>query len=348
MKKGERIMYSFEQLMCPVWDSDVIYDEFLTMVRSNGVAQAPLLHKPLQILSVTSADKTAVYEEGKDWVLCGDMLQLTENSRAFAFREAELVFSEPKPGESFATKDGHYSLFHEGHFFHDRQLSVTYKAAKIGDFSVPYCGDQMGRMMEKLKNREILKIVLFGDSISEGANSSGMSLTTPFLPTWGRLFSENLRRHYGTKVQFINTSVGGMDSCWAVENAAQAVAAHEPDVAIIAFGMNDKLQVDDFIKNMEQIMQTVLEKNPLAEFVLCVTTAPNPILKNFNRYQNDYRQPLLKLQKPGTVIADFNGLQKYLLERKRFIDLTGNNVNHPNDFMIRCHAQVLSDMFIQR
>ncbi|MBQ4558917.1 MAG: hypothetical protein IJA54_01150 [Tyzzerella sp.] len=33
-------------------------------------------------------------------------------------------------------------------------------------------------------------------------------------------------------------------------------------------------------------------------------------------------------------------------EGKRFIDMTGNNVNHPNDFLIRCHAHVISAMLI--
>ena len=54
----------------------------------------------------------------------------------------------------------------------------------------------------------------------------------------------------------------------------------------------------------------------------------------------------MELREKGTVIADFYSMQKYLLKRKRFIDLTGNNVNHPNDFMIRCHAQLLTELFI--
>ncbi len=30
-----------------------------------------------------------------------------------------------------------------------------------------------------------------------------------------------------------------------------------------------------------------------------------------------------------------------LLKRKRFQDFTGNNVNHPNDFLVRAYAQVM-------
>lgn len=37
-----------------------------------------------------------------------------------------------------------------------------------------------------------------------------------------------------------------------------------------------------------------------------------------------------------------------VLKRKRFIDITGNNVNHPNDFMVRCHGQLLAEMLIEK
>ena len=39
-------MYTFEQLMQPVWKADVIYDEALTFVKEDGVAKAPLLFEP--------------------------------------------------------------------------------------------------------------------------------------------------------------------------------------------------------------------------------------------------------------------------------------------------------------
>lgn len=341
-------MYSFEQLMCPVWNSDTIYDEFLTMVRSNGVAEAPLLYTPEDVFCVTSADKTVQYERGKDWEISGNTFKLTANSRIFSFAQEDLIFPEARPNESFPTVDGRHSLFHEGHFFHDRQICITYKKCGVDTgFAVDFCGSKMPRMMQRLQNREELKIVLYGDSIAEGANSSGRALTTPFLPTWGSLFAENLRRHYQTKVNLLNTSKGGMNSYWAIENAGQRVAEYSPDVAIIAFGMNDRDEADQFAQNIKTIREIIAQKSPHTEFVLCATTVPNPELKNFYKHQSEYQSVLMKLQEQGTVIADFYSMQKFLLQRKRFIDLTGNNVNHPNDFMIRCHGQVLSEMFIE-
>ena len=45
--------------------------------------------------------------------------------------------------------------------------------------------------------------------------------------------------------------------------------------------------------------------------------------------------------KQGIALADVRSIHKRLLEKKRFIDMTGNNVNHPNDFLIRVYAQYL-------
>jgi hypothetical protein len=35
-----------------------------------------------------------------------------------------------------------------------------------------------------------------------------------------------------------------------------------------------------------------------------------------------------------------------LLESKRYYDMTGNNVNHPNDFLARMYAQTILEVMI--
>ncbi len=42
------------------------------------------------------------------------------------------------------------------------------------------------------------------------------------------------------------------------------------------------------------------------------------------------------------AVANFQSAHKYLLKTKGYSDLTGNNVNHPNDFLIRLYAQVVA------
>ena len=346
-------MLTFEQLLQPVWDAEIIYDEALTFVKKEAKTQAPLMFEPAQILSITSADKTVTYEEGRDYTVDGNLITLTDDSRMFFFTEEEMIFDTAVPGKCFPTKDGRFSLFSEGHFFHDRQIAVTY-LKKSGELSwkPEYAGALLPRTISKLNNKENVKIVLYGDSISAGANASGVMLTTPFLPTFGALLGEQLRRHYDTSVEVINTAVGGMATRWGIENAIVRAGDYKPDLCIIAFGMNDGgargLNGEQFGSNIAKIKELILEASPETEFILCATTMPNTILQGFYGYQDTYYDVLKPMECTGTAIASFYHMQKALLEKKRFIDMTGNNVNHPNDFMIRCHAALLSSMLIAR
>lgn len=346
-------MLTFEQLLQPVWDTDIIYDEALTFIKEGAKAQAPLMFEPAQILSVTSADKTVAYEEGKDYTVEGNLITLTGDTRMFFFTEEEMLFDTAVPGKCFPTKDGRFSLFSEGHFFHDRQIAVTYRKKSGGlSWKPEYAGALLPRTINKLENKETVKIVLYGDSISAGYNASGETLTTPFLPTFGALLGEKLRRHYGAPVEVINTAVGGMATEWGIENALVRAGDYKPDLCIIAFGMNDGhargLNGEQFARNIATIKELIQEVSPETEFILCATTMPNTILEHFYGYQDKYYDVLKELECPGTAIASFYHMQKALLEKKRFVDMTGNNVNHPNDFMIRCHAAVLIDMLIPR
>ena len=341
--------YSFEQIMAPVWSSPIIYEESLTMSEKNGVAEASLLFRPGKILAVTSADRTMEYLQGQDWEIEGRCFRLTLNSRIFRFRQEELLFDEERPGECFVTKDSRYSLFGEGHFFHDRQISITYEK-EDGDLDMaqesvlPY----LTKMAKKLKQKEPLKIVLLGDSITEGYNSSGLTGAPPYLPTWGELLAEQLRRHYKTEVELINNAVAGKKSAWGIETAKERAGVYRPDLVIIAFGMNDTLIPDEFVKNITMIMEKIREDVPEAEFLLCATTLPNAILQGFNAYQGEYGEALKQLKQKGVGVADFGQMHRKLLGRKRFIDMTGNNVNHPNDFLTRCHAQLVAEMMMGR
>ncbi len=59
--------------------------------------------------------------------------------------------------------------------------------------------------------------------------------------------------------------------------------------------------------------------------------------------QGQYKAELLKLCKPGVALADIAGVHAELLKHKTYQDMTGNNVNHPNDYLARWYAQVLVD-----
>ena len=348
--------WSFEEGMLPVWDTDTVYGESLTMLRDEtGAARAPLLYTPRQVLYVTNAAGTEEYTEGVDWYVEDGKFCLTETSRCFAFTEAELYPAEPIEGKSFA-KPGGNILFGEGNFFHMRQLAVTYIPERCDWPGVrPACArEQLPRTWAALSEKRPLHVVLYGDSISWGGNASLRANTPPYQAPYGELFVEWLNRRWGAPVRLTNNAVGGMDAAWGIDHVDLMVNDYRPDLVLLAFGMNDGWKsVEMFEEQIRTIVTAIRAANPNAEIVLVATSTPNPILTDEKApfWGNQYRfKPALDaiaadpVYGGGIAVADITGMQAALHSRKRFIDTTGNHVNHPNDFFHRLYAQYLCGM----
>lgn len=342
---------NFDQLIKPFWSSNIMYDESVLMVSKNGEPpSSKLLFYPNKINNVRMADYSREFFEGADWFVDNGRLKLTTNSKIPVMLEEELYPKEAIEGWSQLKVGGGNVLFHEEHFFHDQQLVVTYTHdADTWCGPIPkYAGQDMPVTINKLLEKEALKVVLFGDSISVGANASGVKGAPPYLPSWGKLFVMNLENTYGADITFKNPSVGGMTSEWGVEHVRPFVADEKPDLAIIAFGMNDgSANTDKYIfkSNIEKIINSIREHKPDSEVILVAPTVANPETF-FAGCQQEYKEVLEELTETGIILADMTSMHMELLKHKKFRDMTGNNVNHPNDFLVRCHAQVLSTLLI--
>jgi hypothetical protein len=167
---------------------------------------------------------------------------------------AEMYPAKAKSGWTFPKRGGGFVLWREGSYFHDRQLAVTYTHKKgLWDGPVPtYAGDKLPNTLRKLKQGLPVKIVLYGDSIAQGGNASGFTGVPPHMPAFGELFVEYLRSVYASSISVDNTAVGGKNSAWGVANSHDRVAAREPDLVVLAFGMNDGtagVTPDQFLKS---------------------------------------------------------------------------------------------------
>jgi lysophospholipase L1-like esterase len=171
------------------------------------------------------------------------------------------------------------------------------------------------------------------------------------------MVADALERHYGADVAFVNPSVGGTTSAWGKENASALVAPERPDLVIVAFGMNDGsgtgagdgARPSVFKANIRSIIGAVRSMSPSAEFVLVGTTLPNA--ETFFLDQQPYYYAALRelaAELPGVAAADMTGVHAELLKTKSFGDMTGNHVNHPNDFLSRWYAQFVFGMLSDR
>lgn len=343
--------FDFDQAMNPIWQSNIMYNESVLMISENGeLPHARLLFAPKKILSVKDSNLKVEYTEGEDWFYEDGKLQLTESSKAVSLTIEDLY---PKNGDN-CVKDkigGGYINFHEGSYFHNRQLAVTYEhAGNQWEGPKPkFAKKNLPNTLSQLIKGESIKITLFGDSISVGANASGKFNTPPNMPVWGELVVEKLKRAYSSNIIFHNCSLGGQTSEWGREQSNDLVAKDEPDMVIIAFGMNDgtkKLEPSSFKENIECIMKNVRSYNEEVEFILVATMVANPETY-FAGLQEEYKEVLHSLTGEGVVLANMTDVHKELLKHKAYRDMTGNNINHPNDFLARCYAQFISGILVE-
>ncbi len=341
--------YDLEKYTANYWESDVIYNEAVMPLeeQDGSIQPIPLLYKAEKILAVRDSSLKTLYEEGKDYILQEGKLVIPEGSSI-----ETVAYSRYYPGKDYSgpklDKVGGegYVLWCDGFNLHQLQIAVTYIHTDTWEGTVPPAqGKNLPITLSKLEKKEPVKILVYGDSIATGANSSSDTGDEPFAPKWFEMMEASLKKKYGYDgITVINTAVGGADSAWGVENAYEKGKEYEPDLAIIAFGMND-IRTDpyQFTENIGEIIDTVSLGNYDCEFILIATMLANPET-NFSGNQADFRDALKKANF-GTsnhiVVADMTTYYEDLLAHKRYWDMSCNNINHPNDFLARGYAQLL-------
>ncbi len=338
--------------LTPFWKKDTVYSEAVQPIKKGETVEGKLLFRAKEILSVKDTYLQKEYKRNRDWKYKNGAIILTAGSSIPYFREDELLFSGKKEGISLpGKKDGYYVLFSEKGLLQSRQLAVTYVKQRGSTWNGPVPGlaeQTLPATISKLQSGSSLKIVFYGNSIETGANSSVIQNQAPFLPTWPDMIVYNLQQHYSGRIEHKNVSKGGMAAQWGLENAAALVNPEKPDLVVIGFGMNDgsgKVPPDIFITQIKGIIQKVKAAHPSCEFIVIATMLANPDAIH-SQIQKEYLQPVRALGTTGVAIADMTSIHEELLKHKPYQDMTGNNINHPNDYLARWYAQVLCALLI--
>ena len=345
-----------EWTIAPFWKSATMEGESVLFVRERDgdPPQASLLFPPTRILSVKSASGLVVYEAGRDyaWSPGERTIALPAGSRIPFKTRAELYPPKGAPQSIEGRRGESGSLFFsEGHVFHDLQAAVTYTHDERWNGYVPkFAGEMLPHSIGKLKVRLPFTLALFGDSISEGYNASGFTGAPPFQPPYGTLLVLALEAEYRTTVRFVNHSLAGKTTEWGLENIGNIIA-DSPDLVVIAFGMNDAsagMAPETFAGNVRRMINEVRKSRPECEFILVAAMTGNPewTYSSPDLYPA-YRDALADICGKGVVLADLTSVWTNFLRRKRFLDFTGNGVNHPNDFGHRLYAEVLMGLLIE-
>ena len=338
-------LYSFSEILPPIWEGDTSYMETVLPVENEygGIDPIQLLYPIEEILEVKNATLTKTYQKGVDYAVAGGKLIIAEDGNIPTLSYAEFHPTQGQAG--FESTEGGYMCFHEGDWFHQKQIVVTYKhTAKYDGYIPEGKATLLPKVKKKLQKGEDFDLLVFGDSISVGANSSGFVGASPFMPSYAKLFEMQLESAYDCQVNCVNPSVGGKDIDWGLSEIDGILAAQKNvDLAVLAFGMNDGRKTpDEFANKALQLAQKVQEAFPEAEVMLVATMLPNPQAKNFSLNQGLFYDALYeKCEREGVAVVNMTGMHASLLKKKRYADMTGNNVNHPNDYLARVYAQTL-------
>ena len=352
----------------------------LTRGKDERLAQGNLAFEPKGRVKITDPLMQIVYEEGKDFTMEGRTIRATENT-SMPWLEEKVLFGIDMPegkglstqpvSEAGAAKGYESVLYTESAFLIENQVLVTYDydRREFDSKVIPaYQGEKLPNTLQKLQNKETLDIIAFGDSISTGCNSTGGGLQSvyddtypgnsvylpfdraPYTPTFPEMFASGLAAHYGAETTIFGAAMGGQTSDWGAKNAARRVVnpdmGYDPDLVTITFGMNDatlSVPLDTFEENMLKIIDDIrAASSKQVEFILIGTMLANPDAVQCTN-QEAYWPILQKVAdaREGVAAVDMGGMHAFFLQHKNFQDMIANNINHPNDFLIRMYAMNL-------
>jgi len=342
-KTKHQPLIDLDQYMKPFWRSDTIYNETVLLYSKSGSrAAGELLYQPDKILSVKSFDLKNTYSEDKDYLRSGNVI----------IRAAGSAMSS-RADTSFDTKNDLAWFNTESQW-----VVVTYTHHDNWNGPVPtYKGGQMPRTIAKLLSKTPLTIVAYGMSITRGMDVSAYDTIPPYMPTYVDLFARQLgKANHNPNIRLYNAGLPGSRVDWGAQYADKYVNPLKPDLVILDFGMNDfwSFTPEQFKGYMETMMRKIRASNPNVEFILLSNMKFDPdYVLDSDKYKSfytgnleGYSHVLQALQTKSVVNADMYAISSYIYDQKKAKDCIANPL-HPNDYLARWYAQVLSALLIK-
>ena len=334
----------------PAADPVILKDEPLLFIGdTKATATARLLHVPQAAPKLISGDRSINFEVGKDfiWEAGSRELKLTADSKIPFKTPTELYPPANSPNAYSAQRGtGQWMFFGPGRVLHELQPVASYTAND--DWQPPQTpaapDAQLVGLRKALQAKQPINIVMLGDSISTGLDASAGADVAPRQPGYPELVAKGLETSFGSKCTLRNLSKSGMDANWGLSKMPEVLAA-KPDLFLLAFGMNDasgKRTPAEFSRITQEIINALKAALPNCSIILISPMTANPEWsKSSPELYPAYAEALGKLTGPGIAMANVTTIWTALAERKKYMDLSGNGLNHPNDYGHRIYAGVV-------
>lgn len=350
-----------------IWEGNTVFEEPVCFAEEadGTVSGGTLLYRDItKIISVTAFDGT-VYEKGVDYELEGNrIVRLPESRIPVLTRDTYVKPYTGDPETTWRCLPGKEEYAEVVNKIYEYQPRVTYEHADAwNDFVPADMSDRLPALKANLASGGHTDIVFYGDSITAGWEASGhdeivINMQTleenhvlrndpPYMPAWPELLTRALRSAYpSAEITKLNRGSGGATVGWGEKNAAALVNPHHPDFMPLAFGMNGMR--DDpavYRAKTENIINTVRTGNPACEVLLVSPMTANREMAAFENHTVVEQEQMLHAiaaSMPGVAVAPVNEVFRVLEKRgKTYWELSGNTINHPNDFSIRIYAQTM-------
>ncbi len=338
----------------PLWDSEtrLVQNESVFFVAGEA---AELWFDAEKIVRITDVSGEILYQEGIDYThqpgsgrleaLPGGKIPQTPREKLLISPDEAICFPDPSANAIGEGPDGKLLLFREGDFFARLECFVTYVAVENTVFPAFPALEQDKLPLFRAGGK--CRIAFAGDSITNGSNASGKLNFPPYIPRYADQVVEAIRNS-GREVEYRNFAVGGTVTRQATELMRDYFDEFDADLMFVAFGMNDihSSSPQEYGRDMRALVNAALTVKPELEMVLISSMPRNPQWRPQlppgpgREYCRELE--MIAAGNPAIAVADVNAVFNTLYRRKKFLDITGNGVNHPNDYGHRIYAAVIA------
>jgi lysophospholipase L1-like esterase len=292
-----------------------------------------LLHPVQRVLAVYSYDQTGRridYQEKLDWQAEGTRLMRTAASRIPDFDTYTYT----------ASNDARFEFSAE-----PRNPGLTINYVVYFDYA---SNQQDVVVRSKSPQKEHRKTVCLGDSIAAGAHTISSYYRNEDSDSWCGL----LRTHVGKGAVVINRSVPGgvLRSVWADPSP---YVADQPDLVILAFGMNDHVAgvsaLPEFSRMLDEVVASLLSRN--MDVILVGFFQQNPLwLEEDPAMTMSYNDAIRSVASARSVpfIDAYSAFQRVSAGSEPYYHLTADFMHHPNNFGQRIYFSLLVPYFLRQ
>lgn len=349
--------YSFgeNETVTPFYAGNIIYNESVLLVMGDdGVAKGNLQFKPIKILSVRDFTLKKEYVLS-DFEIEENVIKAKSPEKTTYLTEKNLSGIEMPEGFKLKSSISDIltdcvlmagAIYSESPFYYGKQIYVSYvyDANELDfDLYANYKTSGLPKTKARLAFGDDVKICATGDSVMEGCSSSKKFKREPFMDNFITLTVNALKAEYKGNITLSNQAVGGKTSGWGAEDAQTVRLANEkPDLLYVHFGINDlgaHVSKSSYYDNIKKIVDDVQAVNPECEVVLIKAFNANPDIYPQDGFEKYWKQlDLIASEYENVYTLDMFSQSLALIGAKGYYSVTGNGINHVNDFSARLYA----------